>query len=77
MSEGLILTTTERYRFAQWCEMYAHSTELVMSQQEKLALPPAILEALGKKHKAEIAACRIVHRLLTEVEEQSIGKDAT
>lgn len=66
---NLLLSESERHRFASYLEREAIDTEQIIVEMQKLGGP---LEGLIRQRKAESAAQRIVARMLREVEGQTL-----
>ncbi|MCP4410161.1 MAG: hypothetical protein GY807_20950 [Gammaproteobacteria bacterium] len=64
----IFLNDAERIKFAGYLEQDAQSNEGLIEQMEKL---PA-LDAVIKKKRVEVMACRVVVQMLRGVETQTI-----
>ena len=64
----MVLTETERIKFAEWCEMQADSNEGIARQAGKIGMPEPLLRMLD----AETQAMRVVANKLRNTESQEI-----
>jgi hypothetical protein len=70
------LTSSERLRFLEYLRQEVASNEAIIRQMEKMGGP--VMEALTRRYRAEVAACKVVANKLTNVENVTLtGTKAT
>jgi hypothetical protein len=65
----MLLTYDQKVVFARWLEQQIKSSEEILPQLEKTGMPAALLS----KERAEQLACKVVLKMITTGEDQSIG----
>ena len=70
---GFLLSDAERQRFADWCEREAQTNQELIRFLEQQPGTYGIVQA----KKAEALACRVVCKMLRDVESFSIGGSDT
>jgi hypothetical protein len=66
----MLLSAEDRTKFAKWCENEVASNKAIITQMQNMNLP----ESLIKEKRIETAACAVVFKMLSSVEEQTIER---